>query len=261
MEQQEKNWLNLFGDYSEQVTTWHALTTVYSLDLQVIRAYKFTRQFSANVDASTIYHKNTYYVDENNIKEQSWEIEKEKCNQSDGVVHPEAATMRAIGFDNDTSIWVSQERKLTKNFGSEVFIKQPEGWRYGIIPVYEDGSFARIVIIKENKNYFPDNVDEATVTDFSGPWRAKHIKLTPNLVEETFIEEGVGIDFDLAYQDTQIHYFPEKIVLKLPPKLTQDPFEIIVGKQTSPTEFKQVKSQYDGNGQLTGLVSSVLELI
>jgi hypothetical protein len=261
MTPQEKNWLNLFGQYSQEGTTWHALTTVYSLDLEVIRAYKFTRQFSSNAEGSTIYHKNTYYLAEDNINEKSWEIEKEKCNQSDGVVHPEAPTMRAIGFGNDTSIWVAKQSKYIDNFGSEVFIEQPGDWRYGIIPVYQDREFARIVVIKENKGYFPKNIALTPVTNLSRTWKAKHTKMTPHLQEE--IEEDIvtGIDFDVASKETKIYCFPEKIVLKLPKKITLgQEFEIVVGKQTSETQFKQVKSQYDAKGQFTGLVSSELEL-
>ncbi len=47
--------------------------------------------------------------------------------------------MRAISFDNDTSIWVAKQFIKDKMFGSEVFFEQ-EDWRYSIIHVYEGDS-------------------------------------------------------------------------------------------------------------------------
>jgi hypothetical protein len=262
MTPQEKNWLSLFGQYSQEGTTWHAQVTVYSLDLEVIRAFKFTRKFSANVDQTIIYHHNTSYFDDGNVKEKSWQLNKDKCNQPDGVFHPEADSMRAIGFGNDTSIWAVKQAKYSNNFGSEVFINQAADWRHGIIPIYQDGEFSSLVVIKENKNHFPESVDHENCSFSSGNWQVKQIKMTPDLqekIEESTVDE---IDFMTATEDAKTYYFPEKIVLKLSPKIIQgEEFAIIVGKQTSDTEFKQVETQYDANGQLIRLVSSEFECL
>ena len=172
MTPQERNWLNLFGKYTEEGTTWHALTTVYSPKLEVIRAYKFSRKFSTNIDRSIVYHQNTYYLPDNQIKEQSWELQQEKCNQPDGVFHPEAENMRAIGFGNGTSIWVSKQLETDKKFGSEVFF-QHQDWRHSIIPLYEENKLERIVIIKENQTDFPTQIDKSKIDNLSRKWKLK----------------------------------------------------------------------------------------
>lgn len=157
MNNKERNWQNLFGQYTTEFTTWHAVTTSYSSQLKVLRSRKFTRAFKTNPDKSIINHKNTYTLEDNQIQEKTWVIKQKECNFSDGVFHPESETMRAISFGNDTSIWVSKEFIKNKMFGSEIFFNQKD-WRYSIIPVYESGSLNRIVLIKENTQDFPSKV-------------------------------------------------------------------------------------------------------
>ena len=254
--QQEQNWLNLFGQYTPEGTTWHALTTVYALDLQVIRAYQFTRRFSINPERTIVYHQNTYYLPDGQTKEQSWEIEKEKCNQADGVFHPESEYMRAIGFSHGTSIWVSQHFKPKGNFGSEVFVKQQD-WRYGIIPVYQDGNLDRLVLIKEHPERFPEQLDEQKIHSGSGTWQLKHIKMTPDLQEST--DELVQIDLDIYATKAghSIYTLPEQIILNLPIAISVgEGFDILVGKEISENKYMQMRSSYDATGKFSGLISS-----
>jgi hypothetical protein len=259
MNPQEKNWQNLFGDYTQEGTTWHALTTVYSLDLAVIRAYKFTRKFSTNSDCTVVDHHNTYYFDQDNIKEQSWQLDKVKCNQRDGVFHPEAENMRAIDFGNSTSIWVAKTFQENHSFGSEIFVKQQD-WRYGIILVYQNGNFERIVLIKENKNHFPEAVDQDIITDLSGNWRVKQTFVTPDLQESITESTVAGIEFKPSSGDYNLYWLPEKILLQLPKTVALgQAFKLIVGKQISDSLFVQITSNYDVNGQLDGLISSEYE--
>ena len=256
---QETNWFNLFGKYTPEKTTWHSLTTVYSLELEVIRAYKFMRAFSTNTDKSIVYHQNTSYLPDNQINEQSWELEKQKCNQPDGVFHPASESMRAIGFGNETSIWTSIQLRTNTNFGSEVFF-QHQDWRHSVIPVYQEGNLARIVVIKENQTDFPSQIDEDKITDLSGHWQLEQVKMTPDLQMSTANFPSQEINFP-SVEANQDYFLPEKIILNLPKSITHgQAFEILVGKQIAKNLYKQVKTQYDSTGKLMGLISEAYNL-
>ena len=257
----ETNWLNLFGKYTSEGITWHSQTTVYSLEFEIIRAYKFTRKFSMNKDKTVVYHENKYNLPDGSVKEQNWEISKDKCNQADGVFHPEAENMRTIGFGNGSSIWVSKQIIEDKNFGSEIFIKQDD-LRYGLISVYDKGKLERFVIIKENANDFPTSINEETIDNFSGKWRIKQIEISPNLedIEEEFITEN--INSYLNVDDNKTYNLPEKVRFHLPENINYNQkFTISVGKLISDHIYQQVTSKYDEKGTLQKLISSRCEKI
>ncbi|MEL6437668.1 MAG: DUF3598 family protein [Cyanobacteria bacterium J06621_8] len=257
MTPQEANWHNLFGEYTPEGTTWHALTTVYSLELEIIRDYQFTRKFSTNNDKTIVYHQNTYYLPDGQTKEQSWELEQQKCSQKDGVFHPEAEQMRAISFGNETSIWVSKQFIPDHNFGAEVFFQQQDK-RQSIIPVYEKGKLARMVIIKENQTEFPAKINADKIKSLAADWSLKQIKMKPNLqaaVEEISHQQ---INFNLDLADNQSYFLPEKVYLNLPSIIKESTdFQMIVGQQITPSIYKQIKTQYDSTGKLTELISEV----
>ena len=260
MNYQEKNWLNIFEQYTPETTTWHALTTAYSPELEVIRSYKFMRAFKSNSDRSIIYHQNTYYLPDNQIQEQSWEINNQKCNLSDGVFHPEAETMRAIGFGNGTNIWVSKKFLIDQRFGSEVFFQQ-EDWRYSVIILYQEGTLAKMVIIKENKQNFPTQVNDETIKDLSGKWQLNQTETKPDLQTSTKEVLHQEIKLDSLVEGNQNWFLPEKVVLSLPQTIPQgQAFELVVGKQITPNLYKQIKIQYDITGNLSNLISGVYEL-
>ncbi len=174
------NWLNLFGKYTPNKTTWHALTTVYSPELEIIRDYRFTRSFSTNADKSIIYHQNTYYLPDEQTKEKSWKLEQQQCDRSDGVVHPEAEHMRAIGLKNGTSIWLSKQLGLNERFGMEVFFQQQD-WRASVISTYQEGNLAKIVTIKEHTQHFPSQIEPEKINELLGKWHLQRIQVTPDL--------------------------------------------------------------------------------
>jgi hypothetical protein len=252
----------LFDRYTQEGTTWHAQTTVYSQKLEIIRSYKFTRKFSTNPDVTTVYHCNTYYSQDGEItQEQSWEIEKEKCDRADGVVHPAAEKMRAIGFGNDTSIWVSKNFSPEDNFGSEVFIRQAD-YRYGLIPVYQEGNLERLVIIKENPEKFPDRIESEKLEALAGNWQTKQIKVTSDLQEENeeFVAESLDPYFFLEVNET--YYLPEQVIFNLPNKITLGrAFAIAITKQLSNNLYKQIKTEYDASGELKRIIASEFEKI
>jgi hypothetical protein len=164
--------------------------------------------------------------------------------------------MRAIDFGNNTSIWVCKILKDNQNFGSEVFFKDND-WRFGIIPIYQNGSFASFVIIKENKNYFPETLDQDLITDLSGTWQIKQTHLTPTLQENLTENTVNGIELNFVDEDLKTYYLPEKIVLQLPQAIALgQAFTIIVGRQVADHLFMQITSDYDSNGQLKALISS-----
>ena len=256
----ETNWFNLFGKYTPEGTTWHALTTAYSLELEVIRSYKFMRKFSTNIDKSIIYHQNTYYLSDGKTKEQTWELEQQKCNQIDGVVHPEAKNMRTISFGNETSIWVSKQFSPNKNFGLETFFQQND-MRYSVIPFYEEGKLARIVMIKENSKEFPVQVEEDKIQNSLEKWSIKQTKLKPNLQMSTQEFLHQNLNFHSSFEANQDYFLPEKFYLNLPKAIRENTeFNITVGKQINPNLYKQIKILYNATGQLIELISEVYYL-
>ncbi|MDJ0746096.1 MAG: DUF3598 family protein [Xenococcaceae cyanobacterium MO_167.B27] len=260
MNNQERNWLNLFGKYTPETTTWHVLSTSYSPELEVIRSHKFMRAFKTNSDRSIVYHQNTYYLPDNQIQEKNWQINQQECNLADGVFHPEAETMRAIGFGNDTSIWVSKKIKIDKMFGSEVFFQQ-EDWRHSIIPVYQEGNLDKIIIIKENQQNFPTQVDAESIEDLSGKWQLTQTETKPDLQTSLKKLSQQEIQLDSLVESNQNWFLPEKVFVSLPQTITEgQEFKLLVGRQITPNLYKQITSQYDATGNLSNLISEVYEL-
>ena len=260
MNNQERNWLDIFGKYTTEPTTWYALTTAYSPELEIIRSRQFTRAFTTNSDRSIVYHTNTYALPDNQTKEQTWVMKQEESNLSDGVFHPESENMRAIGFGNDTSIWVSKKFIKDKMFGSEVFFEQGD-WRYSIIPVYEAGSLNRIVLIKENKQDFPSKLEDIKIQELSGKWQLTTTKIEPDLSMsiENFSDQKIKLDSIL--EDHKKYFLPEQVLVCLPEKIIEDEnFTMLVGKQITNSSYKQITIEYDVNGKLSNLVSEVYQL-
>ena len=257
---QETNWLNLFGKYAQNKTTWHALTTVYSPELEIIRSYRFTRSFSTNADKSIVYHQNIYYLPNEQIKKQSWELEQQQCDRSDGIIHPEAEHMRAIGLENGTSIWLSKQFGLDEKFGMEVFFQQQD-WRYSVIPMYQGENLARIVTIKENTQHFPSQINPEKIDNLSGKWHLKRIQITPDLQKSTEELSSQEIELHSSVETNQSYFLPERIMLNLPKVIEAGrEFFIVVGKQITDNTYKQVKTQYEPNGQFMGLISDTYNL-
>ena len=168
--------------------------------------------------------------------------------------------MRAIGFGNETSIWVSKQFRPNHNFGSEFFFKHND-WRYSVIPVYQEGNLARIVMIKENPTQFPPRIDQEKITDLSGNWSLKQIKMMPDLQMSTEDFPPQEIKLDSSFEDNQSYFLPEKIYLNLPKIISEGrAFEIIIGKQITANLYKQIKTQYEPTGKLIDLISEVYSL-
>ena len=260
MNNQQRNWLHLFEEYTTSPTTWHALTTAYTPELEIIRSRKYTRAFTTNSDRSIIYHKNTYPLPDNQTKEQSWEMKQEESNLSDGVYHPESENMRTIGFGNNTSIWVSKQFIKDKMFGSEVFFKQGD-WRYSIIPVYEAGKLNRIVLIKENKQDFPSNVEDIKIEALSGKWQLTATEIKPDLSMSIESFSDREIQLDAISEDNKTWFLPEKVFISLPETIIEERnLTMIVGKQITDNCYKQIQIEYDTDGKLSNLISEVYQL-
>lgn len=168
--------------------------------------------------------------------------------------------MRAIGFGNQTSIWVSKNIDDESNLGSEVFLKH-DNWRYGLLTIYKNGNLDRFVIIKENTQNFPDTVAENTITNLEGKWHLERTKVQPNLeyFTETFSHQEIDINSSVAINTN--FFLPEKVLINLPKVVPIDQaFEITVGQQTGENLYRQIKIQYDSTGQLSGLISEVYTL-
>ena len=256
----QTNWLNLFGEYIPSSTTWHALTTFYSLGLSPTRSYKFKRTFTTNPDKSIIYHTNTYYSANGQTEEKNWQLNQQECSQSDGVVHPAAETMRAIGFANDTSVWVPHQFDPLKSFNLEAFFQEKEN-RYSIIPAYQGRNMSTFVLIIENTTEFPAGVKDEKITELAKSGSLTRITMTPDLQTSTQELANQNLDLSSTAEGNETYFLPENIYLNLPGIITKDQeFSLTIGKQTNPTLYKQLTIKYDATGKLTELVSEVYDL-
>ena len=256
----QTNWLNLFGQYPQTGTTWHALTTSYSLGLSPTRSYQFKRKFSTNPDQTTVYHTNTYYSN-GQPEEQSWQLDQQENSQSDGVFHPAAERMRAISFGNDTSIWVAKQFDPSNgSFGLEAFFQEGEN-RLSIIPAYQGRNLARFVMIKENTVEFPEGVNDEKITDFALSGSLTRTTMTPDLQSSTQELANQNIDLSSFAEGNETYFLPENIYLNLPGIIARDQkFAIAIGKQTTLDRYKQIIVKYDATGKLLELVSEVYNL-
>lgn len=255
----EANWLNLFDTYSPSGTTWHALTTAYSLGLAVTRSYKFKRRFATNDDKSIIYHTNTYYQAEGQEQEQSWQFDRQEYSQSDGVVHPAAQKMRTIGFSNETSIWLSPQFDPNNNFGFEAFFLANDT-RYSMIVGYQIRDLARFAMIKEHKTEFPEAVNDEKITDLIKTGSLQRITMTPDLQTSTEELTNQNLDLSSTPEGNENYFLPEQMYLNLPGTIIKDQaFSIAIGKQTTSDRYKQITIKYDQAGKLAELVSEVYD--
>src|SRR6476620_2356850 len=149
----EQNWNNLFGEYTIEETAWHGCWTTYS-PKQEVRNYKqAVRSFQSNSDNTVITHINRFV----NAEEKIWHIDRETCNQPDGVIHPAIPFMRALSFGAGASAWLSPRFVSGKPFGVEFFFRDGN-LRTSVAIIYgEDGLLDRIIHIREHLNHFCDD--------------------------------------------------------------------------------------------------------
>lgn len=158
MNAQEQNWLNLFGNHTNEGFAWHGIWTRYSPKIEVINSFKGIRRFWANEDKTVIYHTNNYIYADGSTEEKKWQLDKQTCNQPDGLIHVALPNMRSLSFGEGATGGVSKKLVPGKNFGVELFFKH-EVWRTSVAIIYGiNGDLERIVHIREHLDSFPQNL-------------------------------------------------------------------------------------------------------
>src|SRR3712207_1930161 len=152
----EKNWDNLFGEYTTNETAWHGRWMVYSPNQEVIKSQQAVRSFRSNSDNTVITHTNRYLDANGNVEEKTWQIARETCNQPNGVIHPAMPWMRSLSFGAGATAWISHKFIPGQPFGVELFFRDHK-WRSSAAIVYgENGELNRIVHIREHLGCFSD---------------------------------------------------------------------------------------------------------
>lgn len=254
----DKNWNNLFGEYTADETAWHGQWTTHSPNQEVINSKQVVRSFRSNLDNTVITHTNRYLDAEGNVvDEKTWQIERETWAQSDGVVHPAMPSMRALSFGAGATAWISQKLIPGKPFGGELFFRD-SNWRTSAAIVYgENGQLNRIVQIREHLGRFSDESPSLGTSEISGNWIGKKRSMTSDL--SVLPEEETQISFAQLSGDKMIS-LPQGMILMLPEMVTVDqPIQLAAGQRTADEQLKYLTAHYSADGQFTLLISATLQ--
>ncbi|MDY6940306.1 MAG: DUF3598 family protein [Cyanobacteriota bacterium] len=253
----DRHWDNLFGRCALDGESWHSITTTYSLDGEVTGSRKFIRTFYPNSDRSVITHTNRYYEANGSVREQSWQIDKEQCNQPNGLIHPAAGSMRALSCGNGVRAWITPKWQVGRTASPELFI--PNGnRRNSLVIIYSAvGRLDRIFHIREQLDEFPAPPSPPPDFDSSALWNVTRTQMTPDLhisretpTEPVTLDSILNGDRGLMLTDGVAVYTPEKV--------TQgQAFDVVVGQAISQNHYERVKVKYDDSGNFSLLISEV----
>ncbi|MEG4115302.1 MULTISPECIES: DUF3598 family protein [unclassified Microcoleus] len=255
----DKNWNNLFGEYTGDETAWHGQWTTHSPNQEVINSKQAIRGFRSNLDNTVITHINRYLdADGNVVDEKNWQIDRETCNQPDGVIHPAMSSMRALSLGAGATAWTSQKLIPGKPFGVELFFRD-DNWRTSAAIIYgENGQLNRIVQIREHLSCFSDQSPSLGTSDISGNWIGKKRSLTSNLSVSP--EENTQISFDKLSGQHKMISLPGGMILMLPEIVTVDrPIQLAAGQRTADEQLKYLTAHYSADGQFTLLIFATLQ--
>jgi hypothetical protein len=257
MHLQEQNWSYLYDDITTEEIAWHGIWTVYSPAKEFVNSYQGVRRFRANEDKTVIYQSNTYTYPNGRVQEQSWQIDKQSCNQPDGVTHPHILTARALSFGAGVNAWISQKVDLGKYFNVELFFRYQD-WRTSVAIIYyeEDCHLEKIYHIREYRGSFPQEPAGLELENISGNWKGKKESKTPDLqVSASEIPELVLAPIG---GKNETFFLPDGIVVNIPKSLkVNEAFEIVAGKLVAENQFNRLTVQYDDSGAFTRLISEV----
>ena len=259
MNLQEKNWQNLFGHITTSGVAWHGIWKVYSPEKKVINSFKAIRKFQANQEKTLITHTNKYSND-GTESEKMWQIEKQICNQPDGVIHPEFLSMRTVSFGEDKNAWISKKLEAGKKFGSELFFRYQD-WRTSVASIYGlSGDLEKITVISEHLNSFPNELAKVEIEQLSGKWSGRKEYMNSDLQISTQAEHQELVLEPTTRKNKTIS-LPDNIIVNVPEKVnTGEEFEIVSGKLVTENEYQRLTVQYDNSGAFAMLISEVFRL-
>ncbi|WP_214662745.1 DUF3598 family protein [Amazonocrinis nigriterrae] len=257
MNLQEQNWTNLFGNHTLEETAWHGTWTQYSPTQEVINTFQCVRSFHANEDKTLIYHTNNYTYSDGSTAEKSWQLEKQTCNQPDGLVHTAVPSMRTLSFGQGATVWLSKTLEAEKKFALELFFRHND-WRTSVGIIYaENHDIERITHIREHLGSFTLEPPSSEVKEIDGQWIGKKQYMTPDLrvsdtepIPELILDPTKGINKTV--------FLPDGVVVNTPERLeTGQAFKIVAGRFVSPTIFKRLTAKYNVLGNFELLVYEV----
>lgn len=257
MNLQDKNWENLFGHITTEGISWHGIWTMYSLDKEIITSFKAVRRFQANEDKTVITHINKYSYPDGREEEKIWHIEKQTCNQPDGIIHPGLLSTRAVSFGEDKNAVVSKNLEAGTKFAGELFFRY-EDWRTSVVTVYaESGDLERITIIREHLNTFPNTPAKAEIEQLSRKWSGRKEYLNHDL-QISASPENQELVLDPTKGKYKTISLPDGIVVNVPEKVNiGEEFEIVSGKLVTENEYQRLTAKYDNSGAFAMLISEV----
>lgn len=257
MNLQEQNWTNLFGERTLKDTAWHGTWTKYSPDKEVINCFQGVRRFRANEDKTLIYQTNNYTYSDGSTEEKNWQLEKQTCNQPDGVIHVAQSSMRALSLGQGAVAWLSKTLEPGKDLGCELFLKH-ENWRTSVAILYgENSNLKRITHIREHLDSFPVEPPSSEVQELNGKWVGEKKSITSNL-KVSDIEPTQELLLDPTKGINKTIFFPDGVVVNVPESLkVSQEFKIVAGRFVSENDFKRLTAKYDSFGNFQLLISEV----
>jgi hypothetical protein len=254
----DRNWNNLFGEYTTDETAWYGQWSVYSPEQKLIKSQQAIRSFRSNVDNTAIAHINRYIDASENVEEKTWQIERETCNQPDGVIHPAMPSMRALSFGAGATAWTSQKLIPGKPCGVELFLRDGE-WRMSVAVIYgENGQLNRITHIREHIGCFSDELVSLESSIISGEWIGKKRSMSSDLSISS--EEDIQISFERISDRHKTIYLPGNTILMFSEKINVErPIQIAAGQRTTDHQLKYLTAHYATAGTFASLVSATLQ--
>lgn len=256
MNNADKNWHNLFGEYTTDETAWHGQWNTYSPEQKLIKSQQVIRSFRSNSNNSVITHTNRYINAGGNVNEKTWKIDRDICNQPDGVMHPASSSMRSLSFGAGATAWIRQKLILGEAYGVELFFRD-HNRRVSVVIVYgENGQLKQITHIREHLGRLFEELLDLDST-FSANWIGKKRSMTPDL--NISPEEDVQISFDQVSDHDKIVFLPGNMILVFPKTVSADqPIQISAGQRTADRQLQYLSTYYNA-GEFTSLVSATLQ--
>lgn len=252
----DRNWHNVFGEFTTDETAWYGQWNTYTPDLKIIKSKQAIRGFRSNADNTVITHTNRYIDANGDIEEISWQIDRETCNQPDGVIHPAASSMRTLSFGGGVTAWISQKLTSEGFCGAELFFGREQ--RTSVAIVYgEDGQLSRITQIREHLGHFSDELLNLESSTVSGDWIGMKRSMTPDL--NISPEEATQMSFD-QISDHQIISLPGNTTVICSKRTNVgQPIQIAAGQRTADHKLKYLAVHYTASGEFASFVSATLQ--
>lgn len=253
----DKNWNNLFGNYTTDETAWYGRWTTYSANQEVISTKQAIRSFRSNSDNTVITHTNRYFDADGNSEEKIWQIDRATCNQPDGVVHPAMPLMRALSFGENATVWIAPKFVPGKPFGGEFFFTDGN-WRKSAVIVYgENGQIDRVVHIEEHLGGFPEKSTSVDFPDDLKNWVGNQHTMTSDLGISP--EEKIQLSFSQRNDQKRI-VLPNGLVLMIPERATMNqPVQITAALYTANYQLKCFVAHYTAAGAFELLTYATLQ--